>query len=305
VTSDLFPYHAAATMMAAIFPPWALAGGLPALLAQLADRTARARIRDAVETVSPRWPPWGPEGWPHNLVRACGYARIIVARTGGATGGGDDGMSLVDLGRRRGTHPFEAVCDLMIEERGDVGQWIFGITGEEDEKEAPGGLKSSFRRMDETPGALTSTSRPRGEAATDAKMAPMDRLIASPFCAIATDACDYGSGLPHPAAYGSFPRVLARFVREKQRLSFPEAVRRMTGLPAAILGLRDRGHIAPGASADLVLLDPATVADTATFASPRSTPRGIVHVLVNGEPAVAEGELTGRDGGRLLRRTGS
>src|SRR5262249_51328958 len=83
VTSDLFPYHAPAASMLAIYPPWSLEGGPAALLARLRDPHDRARVRRAVESQAPEWPPWTEGGWPHNLVRACGWDRILVARTGG------------------------------------------------------------------------------------------------------------------------------------------------------------------------------------------------------------------------------
>jgi N-acyl-D-amino-acid deacylase len=112
----------------------------------------------------------------------------------------------------------------------------------------------------------------------------------------------YGMGKPHPRNYGTCPRVLGHYVRDRGLLSLPEAIRKMTSLPAAKLGLRDRGRLEPGAVADVVVFDPATVADTATFAEPHQYPRGIPWVLVNGEPVIAAGQHTGRRPGRVLAR---
>lgn len=109
-------------------------------------------------------------------------------------------------------------------------------------------------------------------------------------------------GTPHPRAYGAFPRVLARYVREERALSLEEAVRKMTSLPAGIVGLRDRGTIARGQAADLVVFDPGRVADTATFEDPHRYPVGIPHVVVNGRLAVRDGELTGELAGRIVSR---
>src|SRR5207249_390852 len=95
---------------------------------------------------------------------------------------------------------------------------------------------------------------------------------------------------------------LARYVRERGVIPLGEAIRRMTSLPASIMGLADRGRIAPGFAADLVVFDPGAVADRATFEEPRREARGILHVIVGGVPAVRNGEITGLDGGRLLRR---
>ncbi|HPT98024.1 MAG TPA: amidohydrolase family protein, partial [Armatimonadota bacterium] len=93
-----------------------------------------------------------------------------------------------------------------------------------------------------------------------------------------------------------------RYLREEGLLSWEEAIHRMTGLPASRLGLRQRGVIRPGARADLVVFDPATVLDTATFVTPACYPQGIEHVFVNGVAVVRDGEETGARPGRVLRR---
>src|SRR5262245_50984040 len=110
----------------------------------------------------------------------------------------------------------------------------------------------------------------------------------------------YGAGKPHPRNYGTCPRFLGHYVRERRVVPLEEAVRRMTGLPAAKLRLKDRGRLARGAFADVVVFDPAAVADTATFADPHRYPRGIGWVLVNGRPVIAAGEHTGARPGRVL-----
>jgi N-acyl-D-amino-acid deacylase len=112
----------------------------------------------------------------------------------------------------------------------------------------------------------------------------------------------YGAGKPHPRNYGTCPRLLGHYVRDQRLLSLPEAIRKLTSLPADKLRLRDRGRLAPGALADVVVFDPATVADTATFAEPHRYPRGIPWVLVNGQPVIAAGRHTGSRPGRVLAR---
>jgi N-acyl-D-aspartate/D-glutamate deacylase len=107
---------------------------------------------------------------------------------------------------------------------------------------------------------------------------------------------------PHPRLYGTFARVLGHYVRDDPVLSLEQAVHRMTGLPAAKFGLSGRGAIAPGAQADLVLFDPATIDDIATYASPRQHPTGILAVWVNGTAVVRDGVHTGARPGRSLRR---
>ena len=107
---------------------------------------------------------------------------------------------------------------------------------------------------------------------------------------------------PHPRHYGTFARVLGRYCREEKVLELPEAVRKMTSLPAQILGLADRGRLAPGCAADVVVFDPLTIADRATFEAPFETAVGIGEVLVNGIPVVRDGKTTGETPGRILRR---
>lgn len=109
---------------------------------------------------------------------------------------------------------------------------------------------------------------------------------------------------PHPRAYGTFARYLHHYTRELKILSLEECIRKMTSLPAARLGLRDRGLVREGMAADLVLFDPETIEDTATFENPRSHPRGIEYVLVNGNIVVEHGTHTGVLSGRVLKKQG-
>jgi N-acyl-D-amino-acid deacylase len=109
-------------------------------------------------------------------------------------------------------------------------------------------------------------------------------------------------GRPHPRGWGTFPRYLGHYVRELGLLTLEDCVAKMTGRAARRLGLADRGRIAPGLAADLVLFDPAAVADRATFDAPRQTPDGIPYVLVNGEFVIDEGRRTDALPGRAVRR---
>ena len=108
-------------------------------------------------------------------------------------------------------------------------------------------------------------------------------------------------GRPHPRLFGTFPRILARYVREDRILTLPEAVRRMTSLPASVFGLKERGVIKPGNWADLVLFDPATIEDRATYDEPKSEPAGISLVVVNGEIGFRDGQHLHGGSGKMLR----
>ena len=132
----------------------------------------------------------------------------------------------------------------------------------------------------------------------------VERIMKHPQTMIASDGrlTTPGDGHPHPRWYGTFPRVLGTYVREKRVLSLEEAVKKMTGMPAARLGLTDRGMVKEGAFADLVVFDPRTVADRATYEKPHQYPVGIDHVLVNGTAVVDGGKFTNARAGRALRR---
>ena len=126
-------------------------------------------------------------------------------------------------------------------------------------------------------------------------------FLQHPASMIGTDAVLIGDK-PSPRSYGTYPRILGQLVREERWLGLEAAVHRMTGAPAARLGLGDRGRIADGLAADLVVFDPATVRSLATYDEPRQFPEGIPYVFVNGVPVVDGGEHTGATPGRALRR---
>ncbi len=264
LSHDVFPYTRAATMMSAIFPPWALEGGVDGLLARLDDPAARERIRRDIAEQVPTWPPWVEGGWPHNLVEAVGWDGILVASV--PAGGRSDlvGRSIAAIAKSSGKDPFDVVVDLMREAHGLVGQQVAEISGRDDD------------------------------------LGTLLPILAHPAAAIISDAEDYGRGIPHPAHAGAFARAL-RLARENPALSLEDVVRRMTGYPAQLLGLPDRGIVREGARADLVVFDPATVADRATWNEPRSAPIGISHVVLNGQVVIDGGALGGRLSGRVLR----
>jgi len=264
ISHDVFPYTRAATMMTAIFPPWSLEGGVPGLLDRLEQPDLRDRIRRDIEEQRPSWPPWGPEGWPHNLVGAVGWDGILVASVGPRGPTEWVGRSLAEIAAERGADPFDVVAELVVSQNGRVGQQVAEISGREGEIET------------------------------------LLQILDHPAAAIISDAEDYGRGAPHPAHAGAFARAL-RLNRERSSMALQEIVRRMTGYPASLLGLEDRGVLREGAAADLVIFDPLRVTDRATWSAPRERAEGISHVIVNGTVVVEEGRYSGGSNGEVLR----
>jgi N-acyl-D-amino-acid deacylase len=177
-----------------------------------------------------------------------------------------EGRRLSELADAWGMDPFDAAAELLIADDGQAHVVMFQMD-EADLRQALGHARVMI-------GSDGSALAPSGEL---------------------------GGGRPHPRSYGTFPRVLGRYVRDERLLSLPQAIHKMTGLPARRLGLRDRGVIRVGAKADLAVFDPRTVSDVATYADPHRYPRGIDHVIVNGRLVIRDGEHTGNLPGKLLR----
>ena len=131
----------------------------------------------------------------------------------------------------------------------------------------------------------------------------LERIMRHPQAMFETDgdSVGLGRGYPHPRSYGTFPRILSRYVREKGVLTLEEAVHKMTSMPAMQFGQDDRGLIQVGKFADITVFDADTVQDRATYTDPHHYPVGIVHVLVNGIPVIKDGSLTGAKPGTVLR----
>jgi len=135
----------------------------------------------------------------------------------------------------------------------------------------------------------------------------VERFMQSPFGMIGSDGSltRPGDGAPHPRAFGTYPRVLGHYVRERKVLPLEDAIRKMTSFPAARLGLTDRGVLKTGLAADITVFDAASIADRATFTDPHHYSLGVRYVLVNGQVTIDRGVHTGRRAGRVLRGPGA
>jgi len=183
------------------------------------------------------------------------------------TRSGDAGRRIAELARDAGAEPIDLVCDLLEADAGAT----FVVVCSIDEADVQALLRS--------PAVLVGS---------DGRSVSPDSVA--------------GQGRPHPRFYGTFPRVLGHYARDLGLLSLPEAVHKMTGAPARILGLADRGLLREGYRADATTFDPATIIDRATYDDPHRYPAGIGTVLVNGVVVADAGQHTGALPGRVLRR---
>ena len=130
-------------------------------------------------------------------------------------------------------------------------------------------------------------------------------IISSPISIIISDSwpiAPSGGGKPHPRGYGSFSRILGKYVREEKTLSLEEAIKKMTSLPANKIGLKDRGILKEGYWADIAIFNKDEIKDKATFENPHQYPDGVYYVIVNGKIAVGHGKITGLRSGKILKR---
>ncbi|MFG3227963.1 amidohydrolase family protein [Kitasatospora sp. NPDC048194] len=273
ITLDSYPYLPGSTTLAALLPSWVGEGGPAATLTRLADPVACERIRRELEET-------GSDGC-HGV--AVDWATVQVSGVGSAELADAVGRTIAELaGSPRPAGPAGSPLPA-----------------------GPAGRAAATWRRDGTEVFLDLLRRD-GLATTILQHVGHEENVRAIMRHRAHTAGSDGllvGARPHPRAWGTFPRYLGHYSRELGVLTLEEAVARMTGRPAARLGLHRRGRIVPGHHADLVLLDPERVRDTATFERPRLPAEGIEYVYVNGTAVVRQGRTTGARPGRALRRT--
>ena len=268
VTFDVIPYTAANTTLTACFPPYAFEGGINKFIERLKDPKQREQLRFDIENMISEWPTWRPGTWPHNIARNTGWKNIWLLWSPSEKNVQYFGKSFEEIGKIQKKKPFDAVADLLIEENGAALALYIGVSGDLDNYEG------------------------------------LYKILCHPNGAINTDAILTGRGMPHPAAYGSYPRVLGQYVREQKLMRLEEAVRKMTSLSSRRFNIHDRGLIKLGMWADITIFNADTIRDNATYLKPDTPPTGIEWVLINGDIVVEKGKLqTKARPGQVLRNS--
>lgn len=208
----------------------------------------------------------GSPGW-FNIVAACGgWDKIVLVNARNAANAKYEQRNLADIAKELGRDPADVAWDFVAQGRGRV-MAIYHMMSEQDIETA---LRFPWTSIGSDAGATVSVG-----------------------------AIDQ-TGLPHPRAYGNFPRLIAKYVKERHVLTLPEAIRKMTGWPATRMKLANRGTIAVGNWADVTIFDYDTIEDRATFEKPMALPLGISYVLVNGVVTIDRGTHTNAKAGRVL-----
>ena len=234
------------------------------MLARLRDTAIRARLKRSMGDRGA-----GREGQESFSAGAGGLAGVLVLGVLDSTLRRYEGRRITDIARDEGKDPYDVLFDLLIADHARTGAAYFSM-GESD----------------------------------------VTAAIAAPWVGVGSD---FGATAPdgplqmwrvHPRAYGTFPRILGRYVRERHALSLETAIHKMTGVAAGRMGLDHRGLLRAGYFADVTVFDPATVADRATFEDPHQPSVGIRYVMVNGRFTMDDGRLTVERPGRALRGPG-
>jgi N-acyl-D-amino-acid deacylase len=206
-------------------------------------------------------------GW-ENFAGELGWGNVYVSSVKTDENKALEGLNINEIKQKRGTkNEFTALYELLLEEEGTAGMIIFY------------GLEEDVKRI---------MQHPLHMVGTDAGSCN----IKGPFC----------RGKPHPRHYGTYPKILGKYVREEKLLSWEEAIRKMTSFPGQRFGLFNRGVLRPDMCADITIINPNTVIDRSTYKDPHKFPEGIPYVIVNGKIVIDNGKYTGKRAGKTLRK---
>jgi N-acyl-D-aspartate/D-glutamate deacylase len=267
VQANVYPYTRGNNDLVSIIPPWAHQGGKEQLIARLKDQALRPKLKQDIRSGIPGW-------YNHYTAVGGDWGRMVVSANLSAPNQRFAGQTMDAIiaarsaGRNPRPDPLDVLFEFLIEEKASIGT-IYAHHTEED----------------------------------------MNLAMVQPWCSIGSDgsalaiAGSLRRGHPHPRNFGTFPRVLGEYVRNRNLLRLEDAVRRMTSLNAAKVGILDRGLLRPGLLADVTVFDPKTVADRSTYLEPFQYSTGVIFVIVNGRVVLDRGEHTHVRPGRALRRS--
>ena len=266
ISANTYAYTAWFNTFSAFIPPWAHDGGDAKLVERLKDPATRARIRKDMVTAGKDS---AGEDWDNEWQEIPGPEAIQIAVVQNPELVPLQGKRLSEVATLWKEDPLDALCDLLIKDGAFTEVAVFGMS---------------------EPDVLLALKQPWVSIDNDSQGTSPEGLL--------------GKEHPHPRAYGTFPRILRKYVHEENQLSLPDAIRKFSALPAQRMRLTDRGVLKQGMWADVVIFDPATITDKATFEDPNQLSVGMEFVLVNGVPVIEKGKMTGALPGKVLRGPG-
>ena len=266
VSANTYAYTAWFNTFSAFVPPWAHDGGDAQLIDRLKDPATRAKIRKDMTSTGKDS---AGEDWDNEWQEVPGPQAILIAVVQNPELIPLQGKRLSDVAAMWHEDAIDALFDLLIKDKAFTEVAVFG--------------------MDE-PDVVLTLKQPWMSVDNDSQGTSPEGLLAGEH--------------PHPRAYGTFPRILRKYVREEHALTLPDAIRKFTALPAQKLRLADRGVLKQGMWADVVVFDPEKITDKATFEDPNQLSVGMDYVLVNGVAVIEREKMTGKLPGKVLRGPG-
>ena len=255
------------------YPAWfnSLSAFVPPWAHDGGDEKLLARLQDPQARERIRKDMLSPDdqGWDNGWQEIPGPEAVLIGAVQNADLLGIQGKTLADVATLWKKDPIETLLDILVRDRAFTYVAVFGMS---------------------EPDVALAVAQPWVSFNNDSQGTAPTGIL--------------GKEHPHPRAYGTFPRVIRKYVREDKLLSLEEAIRKMTALPAQRMRLTDRGVLKSGMWADLVVFDPERLTDRATFAKPHQLSEGMDYVLVNGVPVIAAGKATGARPGKILRGPG-
>jgi len=263
VGANIYPYRAGGTGLDVTLPTHVFAQGREAAHAFVRDPKNRAQLKKELAA--------GPQAdWSNLVLASGGWKNVVLANGQTEATKRFNGMNFADIGKALGKDPADAAWDI----------WLGAL---------PSRAGALYFMMDDK---------------------DIDLAMKQPWVSVGTDASVADStadpeaqGKPHPRSYGTFPRIIAEYVKTRKVLTLADAIRKMTSWPAQRLGLADRGLLREGMRADVIVFDLATIKDRATYEDPTAAPDGIGDVIVNGVVALSKGQPTGSRSGAVLRHS--
>jgi len=266
ISADTYAYTAWFNSFSAFVPPWAHDGGDAKLIERLKNPATRARIRKDMTTPGPDS---SGKSWDNEWQEIPGPEAIQIAVVQNPELLPFQGKRLSEVAAMWHEDAIDALSDILIKDKAYTEVAVFGM----DESDVALALRQPWVSID-----------------NDSEGTSPEGLL--------------GQEHPHPRAYGTFPRILRKYVREEKLLTLPDAIRKFTALPAQRMRLTDRGVLKKEMWADVVVFDPDKITDKATFENPNQFSVGMDYVLVNGVPVIENGKMTGALPGKVLRGPG-
>ncbi len=266
VSFDCYPFSRTGGSLSTLLPNWVKEGGADSLAQQLRITEVRDRIRRDIRNNAFIW---NPIGYSTTYLAKWDKPWLLIVGATKEENREMNGRSMLEIATSLSKDPLDVIFDMLA--AGDDARVVLDLMDEKD----------------------------------------VHNFVCHPHGMIGTDCQAFGAGdhakdgCPHPRCFSTFPRVLAKYVRQEHALTLELAIHKMTELAAKRLGLRDRGTINPGNVADLVVFDADRIEDIATFGRGWQRPVGIKYVIVNGQVSVEDGKFSGNPAGKVLRRTDS